>query len=128
MFSFCSLFIHFIRYLLGEYILNRGYYMAARGYRGYYMAARGYRGYYMAARGYRGYYMPARGYRGYYMPARGYRGYYMPARGYRGYYMAARRYEISLRVLKNIEILKYFSTREEKFRISKRSCNVLFII
>ena len=32
----------------------------------------------------------------------------------RGYYMAARRYEISL--------------REEKFRISKRSCNVLFII
>ena len=40
----------------------------------------------------------------------------------RGYYMAARRYEISLRVLKNI------STREEKFRISKRPCNVLFII
>ena len=40
----------------------------------------------------------------------------------RGYYMA-RRYEISLRVLKNI-----FSTREEKFRISKRPCNVLFII
>ena len=40
---------------------------------------------------------------------------------YRGYYMAARRYEISLRVLKNI------STREEKFRISKRPCNVLFI-
>ena len=41
----------------------------------------------------------------------------------RGYYMAARRYEISLRVLKNI-----FSTREEKFPISKRPCNVLFII
>ena len=42
----------------------------------------------------------------------------------RGYYKAARRYEISLRVLKNI----VFSTREEKFRISKRPCNVLFII
>ena len=41
---------------------------------------------------------------------------------YRGYYKAAGRYEISLRVLKN------FSTREEKFRISKRPCNVLFII
>ena len=44
--------------------------------------------------------------------------------------MAARSYEISLRVLKNMartsEIL--FSTREEKFRISKRPCNVLFII
>ena len=37
---------------------------------------------------------------------------------YRGYYMAARRYEISLRV---------FSTRENKFRFSKRPCNVLFI-
>ena len=37
--------------------------------------------------------------------------------------MAARKYEISLRVLKNI-----FSTRVEKFRISKRPCNVLFII
>jgi len=42
--------------------------------------------------------------------------------GNRGYYMAARRYEISVRVL------KYFSTREEKFRISKRPRNVLFII
>ena len=40
----------------------------------------------------------------------------------RGYYMAARRYEISLRALKNI-----FSTREEKFPLSKRPCNVLFI-
>ena len=40
---------------------------------------------------------------------------------HRGYYMAARRYEISLRVLKNI-------SREQKFRISKRPCNVLFII
>ena len=41
----------------------------------------------------------------------------------RGYYMAARRYEIYLRELKNI-----FLTREEKFPISKRQCNVLFII
>ena len=41
------------------------------------------------------------------------------------YYMAARRYEISLRVGTS-EIL--FKTREEKFRISKRPCNVLFII
>ena len=46
---------------------------------------------------------------------------------YRGYYMAARRYEISLRVFKNIFEI-FFSTREEKFRISKRPCNVLFII
>ena len=50
----------------------------------------------------------------------------------RGYYMAARRYEISLRVLKNISRVRcahswnIFSTREEKFRISKRSCNVLY--
>ena len=36
--------------------------------------------------------------------------------------MAARRCEISLRVF------KYFSTQEEKFRISKRPYNVLFII
>ena len=36
--------------------------------------------------------------------------------------MAAWRYEISLRVLKNI-----FSRREEKFRISKRPCNVILI-
>ena len=43
-------------------------------------------------------------------------------RVHRGYYMAARRYEISLRVLKNV-----FSTREEKFRISERPCNVLFM-
>ena len=33
--------------------------------------------------------------------------------------MALRRYEISLRVLKTLEV------REEKFRISKRPCNVL---
>ena len=39
--------------------------------------------------------------------------------------MTAHRYEISLRVLK---MMKYFSTREEKFPISKRPCNVLFII
>ena len=36
--------------------------------------------------------------------------------------MAARRYKIFLRVLKNI-----FSTQEEKFCISKRPGNVLFI-
>ena len=53
---------------------------------------------------------------------------------YRGYYMAAQRYEISLRVLKNISQVSaangrnIFSTRKEKFRISKRPCNVLFII
>ena len=53
---------------------------------------------------------------------------YSTCPSYRGYYMATRRYEISFRVLKNISRVKYFSTREEKFRISKRSCNVLFII
>ena len=36
--------------------------------------------------------------------------------------MAAWRYEISLLVLK-----KYFSTLEEKFRISARPCNILYI-
>ena len=52
----------------------------------------------------------------------------------RGYYMVARRYEIYLRVLKNISQVQrtsseiFFSTQEEKFRISKRPCNVLFII
>ena len=52
----------------------------------------------------------------------------------RGYYMAARRYEISLRVLKNISRVSaanertIFSTREEKFRISKRPCDALFNI
>ena len=45
----------------------------------------------------------------------------------RGYYMAARRYKISLRVLKNISEI-FFSTREEKFHISKLLCNILFII
>ena len=49
---------------------------------------------------------------------------------YRGYHMAARRHEISLRVSKNISRVSaanewnIFSTREEKFRISKRPCNV----
>ena len=37
--------------------------------------------------------------------------------------MAAWRYEISLFVLK-----KYFSTLEEKFRISARPCNILYLI
>ena len=50
----------------------------------------------------------------------------------RGYYMATWRYKISLRVLKNISQVStvndwiIFSTREEKFHISKRSRNVLF--
>ena len=53
---------------------------------------------------------------------------------HRRYYMAAWRYEIALRVLKNISRMSaankcnIFSTREEKFRISKWPCNVLFII
>ena len=43
--------------------------------------------------------------------------------------MAAWRYEISLRVLENISrVSVFFSKREDKFRISKRPCNVLFII
>ena len=52
----------------------------------------------------------------------------------RGYYTAAWRYKISLPVLKKISRVSaankwnIFSTREEKFRISKRPCNVLFII
>ena len=41
---------------------------------------------------------------------------------HRGCYMAVRRNEISLLVL------KIFSTLEEKIRISKQLCNVLFII
>ena len=47
--------------------------------------------------------------------------------------MAAWRYEISLLVLKKIyftsersERVKYFSTLEEKFRISARPCNILY--
>ena len=48
--------------------------------------------------------------------------------------MAERRDEISLRVLKDISRVSaanernIFSTREEKFRISARPCNVLFIL
>ena len=46
--------------------------------------------------------------------------------------MAAQRYKISLRVLKNIsrvcsERVKYFSTREEKFGISKLPYNILLL-
>ena len=47
--------------------------------------------------------------------------------------MAAWRYEISLLVLKKYftrslrSLVKYFSTLEEKFRISKRPCNILYI-
>ena len=49
---------------------------------------------------------------------------------HRGYYMAARRY-LCWKIFhewaqRTGEI--FFSTREEKFRISKRPCNVLFII
>ena len=46
--------------------------------------------------------------------------------------MAAWRYEISLLVLKKYftrslrSLVKYFSTLEEKFRISTRSCNILY--
>ena len=48
--------------------------------------------------------------------------------------MAARRYEISPRVLKKYftsersERVKHSSTQEKKFRVSKRPCNVLFIL
>ena len=47
--------------------------------------------------------------------------------------MAAWRYEISLLVLKKYftrslrSLVKYFSTLEEKFRISVRPCNILYI-
>ena len=46
--------------------------------------------------------------------------------------MAACRYEISLPVLKKYfthllrSLVKYFSTLEEKFRISVRACNILY--
>ena len=46
--------------------------------------------------------------------------------------MAAWRYEISLLVLKKYftrslrSLVKYFSTLEEKFCISKRPCNILY--
>ena len=51
---------------------------------------------------------------------------------HRGYYMTARIRKFSSSVEKYFtrernEGVKYFSTREEKFRISKRACNVLFI-
>ena len=43
--------------------------------------------------------------------------------------MAAWRYEISLLVLKNISLVRaYFSTLEEKFRISARPCNIFDIM
>ena len=48
--------------------------------------------------------------------------------------MVAWRYEISLLVLKKYftrslrSLVKYFSTREEKFRISARLYNILYII
>ena len=47
--------------------------------------------------------------------------------------MAAWRYEISLLVLKKYftrsprSLVKYFSTLEEKFRISERPCNILYL-
>ena len=43
--------------------------------------------------------------------------------------MATWRYEISFRVLKNISLrllVKYFTTLEEKFRISARPCNIFY--
>ena len=48
--------------------------------------------------------------------------------------MAAWRYEISLLVLKKYftrslrSLVKYFSTLEDKFRISTRPCNILYLI
>ena len=48
--------------------------------------------------------------------------------------MAPWRYEISLLVLKKYftsersERVKYFSTLEDKFRISARPCNILYLI
>ena len=47
--------------------------------------------------------------------------------------MATWRYEISLLVLKKYftrslhSLVKYFSTLEEKFRISVRPCNILYV-
>ena len=47
--------------------------------------------------------------------------------------MAAWRYKISLLVLKKYftrslrSLVKYFSTLEEKFRVSERPCNILYI-
>ena len=48
--------------------------------------------------------------------------------------MAAWRYEISFRVLKKYftrslrSLVKYFSTLEEKFRISARPCSILYLL
>ena len=48
--------------------------------------------------------------------------------------MAAWRYEISLLVLKKHftrslrSLVKYFSTLEEKFRISSRPCNIFYLL
>ena len=48
--------------------------------------------------------------------------------------MVAWRYEISLLVLKKYftrslrSLEKYFSTLEEKFRISARPCNILYVL
>ena len=48
--------------------------------------------------------------------------------------MTAWRYEISFRVLKKYftgslrSLVKYFSTLEEKFRISARPCNILYLL
>ena len=48
--------------------------------------------------------------------------------------MAAWRYEVSLPLLKTFftrsprSLVKYFSTLEEKFRISARLCNILYIL
>ena len=48
--------------------------------------------------------------------------------------MAACKYEISLLVLKKYftrslrSLVKYFSTLEEKFRISVRPCNILYLL
>ena len=48
--------------------------------------------------------------------------------------MAAWRYEVSLLVLKKYftsersERVKYFPTLEEKLRISKRPCNILYVL
>ena len=49
--------------------------------------------------------------------------------------MTTWRYKISLLMLKNIyftrslcSLVKYISTHEEKFRISSRPCNILYIL
>ena len=53
---------------------------------------------------------------------------------YRGYYIAARGYEFYLPVLKvslmseRSERVRDTSAREDKIRIPKRPCNVLFIL